>query len=117
QRGRLGGIRSKEHQPAAGDIDPEGVDRRHSMASSQINDQFAMHTRQPMGNKHAAKARELSWQEGKASLGGLLGYGEGVPDAYRLGRILKGEKPGELPVQQCTKVQMFLNLKAAKDLG
>jgi putative tryptophan/tyrosine transport system substrate-binding protein len=54
--------------------------------------------------------------------GGLLGYGGSVPDAYRLagvyvGRILKGEKPGELPVQQSTKVQMFLNLKAAKDLG
>jgi hypothetical protein len=36
------------------------------MASSQLNDQFAMHTRQPIGNKHTAKARELSWQEGKA---------------------------------------------------
>ena len=51
-----------------------------------------------------------------------VGYGGSVPDAYRLagiyvGRILKGEKPGELPVQQSTKVQMFLNLKAAKALG
>jgi hypothetical protein len=55
----VGGIRSKEHQPAAGDIDAEGVDLRHSVASSQINDQFAMHTRQPMGNKHTAKAREV----------------------------------------------------------
>jgi putative tryptophan/tyrosine transport system substrate-binding protein len=54
--------------------------------------------------------------------GGLLGYGGSVPDAYRLagvyvGRILKGEKPGEMPVQQSTKVQMFLNLKTAKALG
>ena len=62
----VGGIRSKEHQPAAGDINAEGVDRRRSVARSQINDQFAMHARQPMGNKRTAKARGLSWQEGKA---------------------------------------------------
>jgi putative ABC transport system substrate-binding protein len=54
--------------------------------------------------------------------GGLMSYGGSLPDSYRLAgvyaaRILKGEKPGELPVQQSTKVQMFLNLKTAKALG
>ena len=54
--------------------------------------------------------------------GGLMSYGGNLTDSYRLtgvytGRILKGEKPGELPVQQGTKVEMFLNLKAAKALG
>jgi ABC-type uncharacterized transport system substrate-binding protein len=54
--------------------------------------------------------------------GGLVGYTGSIADAYRLAgvyaaRILKGEKPGELPVQRSTKVEMFLNLKTAKALG
>ena len=54
--------------------------------------------------------------------GGLAAYGGDLADAYHLAgvyaaRILKGEKPGELPVQQATKVQLLLNLKAARALG
>ena len=61
-------------------------------------------------------------QKGYVDEGGLMSYGEDVADQYRraavyVDKILKGAKPADLPVQQATKFEFVINLKAAKQIG
>jgi putative ABC transport system substrate-binding protein len=74
-----------------------------------------------LGIRHAVPVINSS-DHSFVAAGGLMSYGGSNPDMYRIagvyaGRILKGEKPSDLPVQQTTKVELIINLKTAKALG
>ena len=73
-----------------------------------------------LATRHAMPA--IFEQREFAMAGGLTSYSGGIREAYRLagvytGRVLKGDKPADLPVQQVTKVDLYINLKTAKALG
>ena len=87
------------------------------------NDAFFVGRREQivaMAARHAIPA--MYFLREFAAVGGLMSYGNSLADAYYrvgifAGRILRGVKPDDLPVEQATKIELVLNLKTAKALG
>jgi putative ABC transport system substrate-binding protein len=97
---------------------------REGIAAVFFNNGFLFFSLRARLNALAVRYRMASTGESREFIddGGLMSYGPNIPDAYRkvgiyVGRILKGEKPGDLPVQLPTKFEFLINLKTAKAIG
>jgi putative ABC transport system substrate-binding protein len=92
---------------------------------------LVIETSDPWFGTHAAQLGELALRHSVPAIyqgrefvaaGGLMSYGGSVTDTYHLagvyaGRIVRGEKPADLPVQEATKVELYINMKTARALG
>jgi putative ABC transport system substrate-binding protein len=105
------------------DAELTNLDRRRVGALLFASEPFFLIWREQLGAlvaRHRIPA--IYYLREFAQAGGLMTYGNRLADVYRLvglyvGRILKGEKPADLPVQQSTKFELVINLNAAKSLG
>ena len=98
------------------------VQHRIEALQLSVDPLFGNHVDQIVALATRSKIRTIyPWREFTAA-GGLMNYGASIPDAYHqvgvyTGQILKGARPADLPVQRPTKLQLVLNVRAAKALG
>ena len=98
------------------------VERRASALLMQLDPFFQSRQDQFVSLATRLGIPMVSYWRDFASAGGLMSYGTSLSDALRLvgtytGRILKGEKPSDLPVQESVKIEFVINLRTAKSLG
>jgi putative ABC transport system substrate-binding protein len=96
---------------------------KHPDALVTIDDPLTLDYRhQIVDSANANQLPEISSLREFVDVGGLIAYGAGIPDVFRrsagyVDKVLKGAKPGDLPVQQPTTFEIFINLKTAKTIG
>jgi putative ABC transport system substrate-binding protein len=110
--------------------DPDALDRAFSAMGRERADAFIVLPSAMLYNERrrtvalAARSRLPAMYQSRqyVELGGLMAYGASITEGYRraatyVDRILKGAKPGDLPVEQPTKFELLINLKTARTLG
>ena len=108
-----------------GDIDmafASLVEKRSEVLLVSPSDFFSSHRMEIVALAAQHRVPALYFERDFAEAGGLMSYGANIPEQYHLlgiyaGRILSGQKPGDLPVRRATRLDFVINLKTAKALG
>ena len=98
------------------------VEKRSEVLFVSPSNFFASHRMEIVALAAQHRVPALYFERNFAEAGGLMSYGPNISEQYRLlgvyaGRILSGQKPGDLPVRRATRLQFVINLKTAKALG
>jgi putative ABC transport system substrate-binding protein len=131
RRSLIGGPECGHAAPAVRPKPYTGTERELEAAYAQMRATALMIGTSTFFNSHSERLAALTvsqrmpaifYTRAFAAAGGLMTYGASFTDMYRqmgvyAGRILKGEKPADLPVQQPTRFEFVINLKTAKALG
>jgi putative ABC transport system substrate-binding protein len=98
------------------------VEKRSEVLLVSPSSFFSSHRMEIVALAAQHRVPALYFERDFAEAGGLISYGPNIPEQYRqlgnyAGRILSGQKPGDLPVSRATRLQFVINLKTATSLG